>query len=107
MFCRRYISAGLLSVHHISIKNYSHILLGTTFVNMAASTEVDANAYTAPFMLTKSLHRDVYPAVDPVNNPSVRADGKVVIVTGASGGLGFVSSLFSPVLRTYMCNVLR
>ncbi|KAG8165427.1 hypothetical protein KVR01_005702 [Diaporthe batatas] len=56
---------------------------------MAANAEVDANAYTAPFMLTKSLHRDVYPAVDPVNNPSVRADGKVVIVTGASGGLGF------------------
>lgn len=47
---------------------------------------------TAPFMLTKTMHRDVYPAIDPVQNPAVRAEGKVAIVTGATGGLGFVGS---------------
>lgn len=55
-----------------------------------ASGPIDSDAYTAPFMLTKSMHRDVYPAVDPTN-PSLSASGKVVIVTGASGGLGYVS----------------
>lgn len=58
---------------------------------MAANAQVDADAYTAPFMLTKSMHRDVYPAVDPVKNLSISADGKVLVVTGAGGGLGFVS----------------
>lgn len=47
---------------------------------------------TAPFMLTKTMHRDVYPAIDPVQNPAVSAEGKVAIVTGATGGLGFVGS---------------
>lgn len=46
---------------------------------------------TAPFMLTKSMHRDVYPIIDPAQNPDVTANGKVAIVTGATGGLGFVS----------------
>ncbi|KAL5320073.1 hypothetical protein ACEPPN_013133 [Leptodophora sp. 'Broadleaf-Isolate-01'] len=48
----------------------------------------DPNTPTTPFMLTKSLHRDVYPAVDPTN-PDLSAKGKVVIVTGAGGGLGY------------------
>lgn len=47
---------------------------------------------TAPFMLTKTMHRDVYPAINPAQNPDVRAEGKVAVVTGATGGLGFVSS---------------
>ena len=34
---------------------------------------------TAPFMLTKTIHRDVYPAIDPVQNPGVSAEGKVAI----------------------------
>lgn len=42
-------------------------------------------------MLTSSMHRDVYPAIDPAQNPTVTAEGKVAIVTGATGGLGFVS----------------
>lgn len=51
---------------------------------------------TAPFMLTKTMHRDVYPAIDPVQNPAVSAEGKVAIVTGATGGLGFVGFWPSP-----------
>lgn len=52
----------------------------------------DANAYTSPFMLTKSMHRNIYPAIDP-NNPELVADKKVVVVFGAAGGIGFVSCL--------------
>lgn len=50
----------------------------------------DANAYTKPFQLTKSMTRNVYPAIDP-KNPENQAAGKVVIITGAGGGLGYVS----------------
>lgn len=49
------------------------------------------DAYTTPFMLTKSMHRDVYPAVDPATNPALNASSKVVMIIGATGGLGFVS----------------
>ncbi len=51
----------------------------------------DVNMFTTPFQLTKSMHRDVYPAVDP-SNPDLSAKGKVIIITGAGGGLGAVSS---------------
>jgi len=51
-------------------------------------------AYTLPFQLTKSMHRDVYPAIDP-QKLSHLAAGKVIIVTGAAGGLGFVSNTFN------------
>lgn len=57
---------------------------------MATQAPVDPDAFTAPFMLTKAMQRDVYPAVDPVNNPAISAEGKVVIVRGATGGIGFV-----------------
>ncbi len=50
----------------------------------------DANAYTKPFQLTKSMTRNVYPAIDP-NNPDNQATGKVIIITGAGGGLGYVN----------------
>ncbi|KAL7811975.1 NAD(P)-binding protein [Trichoderma gracile] len=36
---------------------------------------------------TKELYRDVYPAIDP-SNAALSQDGKVVIVTGASKGIG-------------------
>ncbi|CAD0031424.1 unnamed protein product [Aureobasidium pullulans] len=48
---------------------------------------MDANAYTIPFQFTKSLRRDVYPAIDP-KNPELNAAGKVVLITGAGGGIG-------------------
>ncbi len=51
----------------------------------------DPNMFTTPFQLTKTMHRDVYPAVDP-SNAALAAKGKVVIITGAGGGLGAVSS---------------
>ncbi|ROW16753.1 hypothetical protein VPNG_01590 [Cytospora leucostoma] len=54
-----------------------------------SSQPIDADAYTTPFQLTAKCFRDVYPAIDPTTNKAVRADGKVVIITGAAGGLGF------------------
>ncbi|KAH6655914.1 hypothetical protein BKA67DRAFT_657815 [Truncatella angustata] len=48
-----------------------------------------ADAYTAPFMLTKSMHRDVYPAVDPKINPELDGSSKVVMIFGATSGLGY------------------
>ncbi|KAF2729324.1 NAD(P)-binding protein [Polyplosphaeria fusca] len=49
---------------------------------------IDPNAFTLPFQLTKSMHRDVYEAIDP-KNPGLRASDKVVVVTGAGGGIGY------------------
>ncbi|KAF2228574.1 NAD(P)-binding protein [Viridothelium virens] len=48
---------------------------------------MDPNAYTAPFQLTKSLRRDIYPAIDP-KNPELSAASKTVLITGATGGIG-------------------
>jgi len=50
---------------------------------------MDPNAFTTPFQLTKSLKRDVYPAIDP-KNPTLSAKGKTILITGATGGLGGV-----------------
>ncbi len=50
----------------------------------------DANAYTKPFQLTRSMTRDVYSKIDP-KNPENQATGKIIIVTGAGGGIGYVS----------------
>ena len=58
-------------------------------LDMAAQS-VDVNMFTSPFQLTKGMHRDVYPAIEP-SNPGLSAKGKVVIITGAGGGLGAVS----------------
>jgi hypothetical protein len=59
---------------------------------MAAS--MDPNAFTTPFQLTKSLHRDVYATIEPTKLYHL-AEGKVIFIAGASGGLGFVSFLIN------------
>lgn len=53
---------------------------------------IDPDQFTAPFQLTKGMHRHVYPTVDPTSE-GLRATGKVVVITGAGGGLGYVSHL--------------
>ena len=55
-----------------------------------AEQSFDVNMFTSPFQLTKSMHRDLYPAIEPTN-PALSAKGKVIIITGAGGGLGAVS----------------
>lgn len=57
---------------------------------MANEGNLDVNMFTSPYQLTKSMQRDVYPAIDPTN-PKLSAKGKVVLITGAGGGLGNVS----------------
>ena len=54
-----------------------------------ADTTPDTDMFTKPFQLTKTMRRDVYPAVDPTS-PGLKADGKVVLITGAGGGIGYV-----------------
>ncbi|KAF1358372.1 NAD(P)-binding protein [Lizonia empirigonia] len=48
---------------------------------------MDPNAFTTPFQLTKSMRREIYPAIDP-KNPELSAVGKTVLITGATGGIG-------------------
>ncbi|KAI1456431.1 NAD(P)-binding protein [Annulohypoxylon moriforme] len=47
----------------------------------------DPNAFTFPYQLTKRLHRDVYPLLEPTQ-PELSAKGKTVLITGVSGGIG-------------------
>lgn len=54
----------------------------------------DPNMFVYPFQLTASMHRDVYPAVDP-GNPDLSVAGKVVLITGASGLVGHVGDSHS------------
>ncbi|KAI1329897.1 hypothetical protein F5Y16DRAFT_397008 [Xylariaceae sp. FL0255] len=50
------------------------------------------DGYTAPFMLTKGMHRDVYPAIDPKTNSELNASSKVVMIIGATSGLGYATA---------------
>jgi hypothetical protein len=56
--------------------------------------QIDPDQFTTPFMITKTKHRDPYPAILP-SNPSNSQKGKIIIITGASGGIGAVRSSFS------------
>lgn len=51
--------------------------------------QYDPNTYTYPFQLTKTLHRDPYDDLLPTN-PENSQKGKIVIITGAYGGIGAV-----------------
>jgi hypothetical protein len=51
--------------------------------------QVDPDQFTTPFMATQTKRRDPYPAVDP-SNPSNSQKGRIIIITGASGGIGAV-----------------
>jgi FlaA1/EpsC-like NDP-sugar epimerase len=55
--------------------------------------QIDPDQFTTPFMITKTKHRDPYPAILP-SNPSNSQKGKIIIITGASGGIGAVRSSF-------------
>ncbi|KAF2094740.1 putative oxidoreductase [Rhizodiscina lignyota] len=52
-----------------------------------SSTTPDPDYYVKLLAFTKSNHRDVYPAIDPTS-PSLSQKGKVVVITGASRGIG-------------------
>ena len=59
---------------------------------MANQQTLDVNMFTSQFQLTKAMHRDLYPAVEP-KNPALSAKGKVIVITGAGGGLGNASHI--------------
>lgn len=52
-----------------------------------ASQDYDPDLYTKMGLLTPTYHRSVYPAIAPTN-PANSAAGKVVLITGASKGIG-------------------
>ncbi|KAJ5377169.1 uncharacterized protein N7496_004578 [Penicillium cataractarum] len=52
-----------------------------------ASFELDVDAELKAHSFTRRAHRDVYPAIDP-RRPELSQAGKVVVVTGASRGIG-------------------
>jgi hypothetical protein len=51
--------------------------------------QVDPDMYTIPFQLTKTMHREPYDDILPTN-PINSRKGKIVIITGAYGGIGAV-----------------
>jgi hypothetical protein len=53
-----------------------------------ASADFDPDMYTKMLNLTEPYHRSAYPSVSSTN-PSISFAGKVVLVTGASRGVGF------------------
>jgi hypothetical protein len=53
---------------------------GTT----AKMAGLDPDAFTRCYQLTRSMYRDVYPALDP-SEPALSAKGKTVLITGAGG----------------------
>lgn len=50
---------------------------------------MDPHALTAPFQFTKTMRRELYPAINP-ENPELSARGKTILITGATGGIGGV-----------------
>jgi len=51
---------------------------------------MDPHVLTTPFQFTKSMRREIYPAIDP-KNPELSAANKTILITGATGGVGGVS----------------
>jgi hypothetical protein len=66
--------------------------------------QVDPDQFTTPFMPTPTKRRDPYPAIDP-SKPSNFQKGKIIIITGASGGIGAVRQ--SPAPSTSSTNSSR
>ncbi len=53
------------------------------------AAHVDPDQYTGPFLLTRTGHRDPYPAISP-ENPRNSQAGKIIIITGGGSGIGAV-----------------
>lgn len=62
--------------------------MGTT------SLEVDPDSFVKLDAFTSQTYRDVYPTIDPTR-PELSQAGKVIVITGASRGLGRLVCHFS------------
>lgn len=80
----RFVTETDYRLHSLPLKQHRITTTSHKAFNM------DENAFTAPFQLTKSMRRQIYPSIDP-SNSALKATGKVVTITGAGGGLGGVS----------------
>lgn len=49
-------------------------------------------------LFTPTFHHDVYPTIDP-KNPSLTQEGRIILITGASGPIASVST--SPCRNTH------
>jgi hypothetical protein len=54
----------------------------------------DPDQFTTPFAITKTVHRDPYPAISP-EKPENSQAGKIIIITGGGSGIGAVCLLLS------------
>ena len=54
---------------------------------MANLEELPEDYYVKQSAFTKTLYRDIYPAIDP-ENERLSQKGKIVVITGASQGIG-------------------
>ena len=50
--------------------------------------EPKSDLYVTALQFTPHTHRDVYPAIDPTKTPALSQEGKVVVITGATRGIG-------------------
>jgi hypothetical protein len=55
--------------------------------NMSNMEELPEDYYVTQSAFTKALFRDIYPAINPEND-NISQKGKVVVITGASQGIG-------------------
>jgi NAD(P)-dependent dehydrogenase (short-subunit alcohol dehydrogenase family) len=54
---------------------------------MAELSKLPKDHYVTSMAFTKTTYQDMYPSIDPAN-PELSLSGKVVIITGASRGIG-------------------
>jgi len=60
----------------------------------------DPEYFVKQLQFTKKTYRDTYPAIDPTAASSSQA-GKVVLITGASQGIGRNVGMHDPIFQNF------
>lgn len=84
--------AARFNIHLQQNKSWSYTLRShhssSSFLyHNPSSYKMDPNHFVKSQQFVPTTHRDVYPAIEPTQ-PSLSQKGKVIIITGASQGLG-------------------